>query len=107
MTRGARAEKAANKSARHRRTSMPDYNWNYRIDALGLEIIGLDTNAVDVGGLGGDGCHGHSPEVCNMCGWGSQVQNYLNGVRNEGEELLVKRAKASSAKTVLIMQHYN
>jgi hypothetical protein len=86
---------------------IPDYNWNYRIDALKLEILGLDTNAVDVGGLGGDGCHGHSPEVCNKCGWGSQVQDYLNGVMSKGEELLDQRATASNATTVLIMQHYN
>lgn len=86
---------------------MPGYYWNYYIPGAELEVVGLDTNNVDVNSLGGDGCHGHSREVCDKCGWGSQVRDYLNGVRSKGEELLVDRARASSAKTVLIMQHYN
>lgn len=86
---------------------MPNRYWNYFIPGIDLEILGLDTNAVDVGGLGGDGCHGHSPQVCETCGWGSEVQNYLNKIKQESEDMLEERAKVTQAKTTLIIQHYN
>ena len=33
---------------------MPDFNYRVTLNALNLEIYGLDQNKVDVGGIGGD-----------------------------------------------------
>merc|ERR1712159_505553 len=70
---------------------MPHYNWNYYIPDIDLEIVGLDTTNVDVGGIGGDGCYGHNRGVCDICGWGSEVQGHLDKVRWEGEAMLEER----------------
>ena len=33
---------------------MPDFNYRVTLNALNLEIYGIDQNKVDVGGIGGD-----------------------------------------------------
>merc|ERR1711971_460810 len=86
---------------------MPDYNWTYFIPGVDLEIIGLETNAIDVGGIGGNGAQGGGVATFQRCGGQGNVQNFLNGRKTAAEEHLDERARASSAKTVLIMQHYN
>lgn len=87
---------------------MPDYHWNYYIGGSAqLEILGIDTNAQDVGGLGGDGCGNGAKTTCQWCGGQGNMQNFLNGKKAEGEWMLDGRARASPAQTVLIMQHYD
>lgn len=85
---------------------IPDYSWNYEIPGAQLEIIGIDTNAVDVPNLGGDGCKNGARAACQKCGGQGKIQNFLNGEKAKGERLLDERAKSSEAKTVVIMQHY-
>lgn len=86
---------------------MPDFHWHYYIPGVDLEIIGLDTNALDVDGIGGDGC-GHGAKVtCDRCGGRDNLANSLNEKRRAGESHLDSRASISGAKTALIMQHYN
>jgi len=86
---------------------MPDYNWHYYVPGVDLEILGLDTNAVDVGGLGGNGCWGDASLACQMCGGQGNVQRFLDRKKSEGESLLDRRARNTTAKTTLIMQHYD
>lgn len=87
---------------------MPDYHWYYYIGGSAqLEILGLDTNARDVGGLGGDGCSNGAWLTCQTCGGQSNMQSYLDGKKASGEWMLDGRAQSSPAKTVLVMQHYD
>lgn len=85
---------------------IPDYYWHYLIPEIKLEVIGLDTNAVDVNGLGGDGCHGGAGETCKVCGGQSNIQNFLNQKKRDGEAYMDQRAKVTPATTVAILQHY-
>jgi len=86
---------------------MPDYFWHYYIPRVDLEIIGLDTNAVDAGGLGGNGCAGGASLTCQVCGGQGNIQSFLSGRKAAGEDYLDTRARTSTAKTALIMQHYD
>lgn len=86
---------------------MPDYYWYYYIAGVNLEILGLDTNAVDVGGIGGDGCKNGGRVVCQKCGGQAKVQKFLTDKMNAGESLLDERAKSTNATTAVILQHYS
>jgi len=86
---------------------MPDYSWYYEIPGAELAIIGHDTNSVDAGGLGGDGCGGGAAATCQRCGGQGNIQRFLDGKKAEGEGLIDQHARTTTAKTVLLMQHYN
>lgn len=86
---------------------MPDFYWHYSIPDVDLEIIGLDTNALDIYGLGGDGCKNGAKVVCSRCGGQNNVANFLNSKKSAGESYLDERASSTRAKTALIMQHYD
>lgn len=87
---------------------MPDYFWHYGpIPGVDLEVIGLDSNAVDVGNLGGDGCNGGARVTCEICGGQGNIQGFLSGKKADGEGYLDWRAKTTTAKTALIIQHYD
>jgi len=58
---------------------LPDYNYHYEIAEVGLELIAVDQNAVDVGGLGGDSS-GHR-KTFEICGGEGSVSGFLNLVR--------------------------
>lgn len=83
---------------------LPDYNYHYEIPEVGLELIAVDQNAVDVGGLGGD-ASGHR-NVFKICGGEGSVAGFLNLVKDSGEDLLRERAARGTASTVVIIQHY-
>ena len=94
---------------------MPDFNWRYTIDALNLEVYGLDQNYVDAGGIGGDDL-GHA-SVLQDCGFGSgtagdiAMQARLTEIGLAGEKLLVDSAALGAAdpsktRNVLVIQHY-
>lgn len=85
---------------------IPNYYWHYLIPEVQLEVIGIDTNAVDVNGLGGGGCHGGAAETCKVCGGTGNIQKFLNQKKGEGEGYMDQRAKSTSATTVAIIQHY-
>jgi len=85
---------------------IPDYFWHYLIPEIKLEVIGLDTNAVDVHGLGGGGCHGGAGETCKVCGGTGNIQSFLNKKKGEGEGYMDTRARTTPATTVAILQHY-
>jgi len=86
---------------------MPDYYYNYVVPGVDLEVIALDTNGLDAGGLGGDGCGGGASLTCQVCGGLGNIQSFLSGRKSAGESFLDERARASTAKTALIMQHYD
>merc|ERR1712194_942115 len=85
---------------------IPDYHWHYSIPEIQLEVIGLDTNAVDADALGGDGCGGGAKKTCEVCGGISNIKGFLNQKKNDGEAYMDQRAKVSTATTVAILQHY-
>lgn len=85
---------------------MPDYYWHYYINSINLEIVGLDTNAIDVGGIGGDGCKNGGKVVCEKCGGQGKIQEFLSGKKRAGESYLDERARTTNASTALIIQHY-
>jgi len=76
------------------------------IPDIQLEIIGLDTNAADVNGLGGGGCHGGAQKTCEVCGGINNIKGFLNQKKREGEAYMDQRARATPATTVAILQHY-
>eukprot|EP00927_Polykrikos_kofoidii_P001714 TRINITY_DN10670_c0_g1_i1.p1 TRINITY_DN10670_c0_g1~~TRINITY_DN10670_c0_g1_i1.p1 ORF type:complete len:451 (+),score=55.10 TRINITY_DN10670_c0_g1_i1:69-1421(+) len=86
---------------------IPGYYWSYYIPGVDLEVIGIDTNAVDVDGLGGNGWGGGARTTYNNCGGHDSVKGFLNDMKGKGEQLLDERAAKTTAKTALIMQHYN
>lgn len=105
--RGCKQFNGAQRPAGYEKYWMPDYHWHYYIPRVDLEIIGLDTNALDVGGLGGDGCTDGSSATCAACGGQGNMQSFLSGKKAAGEGYLDDRARTTTAKTALIMQHYD
>merc|ERR1712072_1329858 len=105
--RGCNQFNGAHRPAGTEKFWLPDYNWHYYIPGVDLQIIGLDTNALDVHGLGGNGCYGDASVACQMCGGEGNVRQFLDGKKAEAEALLDERAINSTAKTTLIMQHYD
>mmetsp|Transcript_25667 Transcript_25667/g.59961 ORF Transcript_25667/g.59961 Transcript_25667/m.59961 type:complete len:437 (-) Transcript_25667:396-1706(-) len=88
---------------------MPDFNYRVTLNALNLEIYGLDQNKVDVRGIGGDSS-GHV-QVDATCGGVSNLYSHLQEVGDAGESLLAESAamgahNASEVRNVLILQHY-
>jgi len=104
---GCRQFNGAHRPGGTERFWMPDYYWNYYVPGVDLEIIGLDTNAQDVGGLGGDGIKGGAAATFQRCGSQGLVQGFLSGKKGAGEQFLDQRARSSPAKTALILQHYD
>lgn len=105
--KGCKQFNGAHRPAGTEKYWLPDYNWHYYVPGVDLEIFGLDYNAVDIGGLGGNGCRGGASTTCEVCGGQSNIQSFLNGKKAEGESLLDARASVTTAKTTLIMQHYD
>lgn len=85
---------------------MAGYYYSYYIPGAEVEIIGIDTNAVDLSHLGGNGMGGGGRAVYQNCGGYAKVGSFLNQMKSEGEQHLDSRARDTKAKTVLIMQHY-
>jgi hypothetical protein len=90
---------------------LPDFNYRMRLDALNLEVFGLDQNYVDAKGIGG-GPDGQA-EVLAACGYGnwSGLEQRLHEIGRSGEELLSTAAakgahNASRTRNVLVIQHY-
>jgi hypothetical protein len=87
--------------------NMPDYNWYKEFPSAGLEVIGVESNTCDDDNLGGNGWVGGSaqvPEACNMTI--DQVKSFLRSKYEQGLALVKERARKTSARTVLIIQHY-
>eukprot|EP00930_Biecheleria_cincta_P025481 TRINITY_DN18146_c0_g1_i1.p2 TRINITY_DN18146_c0_g1~~TRINITY_DN18146_c0_g1_i1.p2 ORF type:complete len:195 (-),score=30.91 TRINITY_DN18146_c0_g1_i1:63-647(-) len=88
-----------------RRFWLPDYNYHYEIHEVDLEVIAIDTNGmVEPSLLGGD-WHGRA-EADDLCGGVAVSAAFLQKVAEAGRALLVERARAGTARTVLILQHY-
>lgn len=88
---------------------MPDFNYRVTLNALNLEIYGIDQNKADVGGIGGDSS-GHV-QVDAICGGDSALSTHLNDVGAAGEALLAESGakgahNSSEVRNVLILQHY-
>merc|ERR1712050_260991 len=66
----------------------------------------MGTNAVDVGGLGGDGCRNGARQTCATCGGYNNIKNFLDKKKGEGESYMDERARITPATTVAILQHY-
>ena len=81
-----------------------------RLDALNLEVFGLDQNYVDARGIGGDPS-GHT-DVVAACGYNATgLGDRLHEIGQSGEELLANSAaagakNASRTRNVLVIQHY-
>jgi len=81
---------------------LPDYYWHYLIPGVDLEVIGLDANSNDIRNLNGNGCK----NCAAVCGGIGNVTNFLTGKMKEGTSYLEQRARTTTAKTALIIQHY-
>lgn len=84
---------------------MPDYNYHYEIPEADLEVIAVDTNGkMDPNLIAGNAkARGIADDVC---GGRSVTESFLKAVAKAGDDLVVERAKKSTASTVLIIQHY-
>ncbi len=61
---------------------LPDYSYHYSIPELALELIAVDQNAVDIGGLGGDASgHQKTFELCG--GEGNVVARMRRALRSK------------------------
>eukprot|EP00931_Biecheleriopsis_adriatica_P076229 TRINITY_DN49960_c0_g1_i1.p1 TRINITY_DN49960_c0_g1~~TRINITY_DN49960_c0_g1_i1.p1 ORF type:complete len:436 (-),score=51.70 TRINITY_DN49960_c0_g1_i1:56-1363(-) len=105
--KGCKQFNGAHRPAGTEKFWMPDYYYHYFIEGVDLEVLGIDTNAHDVGGLGGDGCSHGAKTTCQWCGGEPGISGFLNMKKEQGEWHLDQRARESQAKTVLIMQHYD
>ncbi|CAE7879986.1 PAP3, partial [Symbiodinium microadriaticum] len=60
------ADKNPNRPGNTKLYWLPDYNYHYEIPEADLEVIAIDTNQVDIEGLGGDA--GGAWKMGNVCG---------------------------------------
>jgi hypothetical protein len=87
--------------------NMPDYNWYKAFPSAGLEVIGVESNTYDDNNLGGNGWGGGSSKVPEACGMTvDQVKQFLRSKYEQGLALVKERARKTTARTVLIIQHY-
>lgn len=84
----------------------PDYTYYYSIPALDFELVALDWNAYDIGGLGGNGLDHGASKMKDLCGGVSNVVANLNAIKDASTEVLNNRAEASASKNVAIIGHY-
>lgn len=82
---------------------LPDFGYFYSINKLSLEIIVLEESSHDCSDIGGG--YGSTMAFSN-CGGFDKGCSYLGKITNATEQLLIKRAKTSTATNILIMQHY-
>jgi len=83
---------------------LPDYSYHYELPEASLEVISIDTNWHAVGSFGGDAT-GHARAFAG-CGGQAVVQHHFLAVGKAARELLKARARANTANTVVISQHY-
>mmetsp|Transcript_7841 Transcript_7841/g.24544 ORF Transcript_7841/g.24544 Transcript_7841/m.24544 type:complete len:395 (-) Transcript_7841:228-1412(-) len=89
---------------------MPDFNYRTTLDALNLEVYGLDQNYVDVSGIGGSPV-GHAAVDMKCGGFQEDLARRLQDIGHSGEALLSEYAAkgahdASQTRNVLVLQHY-
>jgi len=82
---------------------LPDWGYFYSIEALSLEIIVLEESSHDCGDIGGG--YGSTMTFSN-CGGFDKGCSYLSKIDNATEQMLIERAKTSTATNILLMQHY-
>jgi hypothetical protein len=86
---------------------MPDFAYNYRIDDLDFELIGISNSVVDCpGGIGGGGEGGGATQTFGKCGSPQKACDKLRSIHNAGIKLIQDRAQNSKAKNILIFNHY-
>jgi hypothetical protein len=83
---------------------LPEYSYHYSIPEADVEVIAFDTNAVALDVLGGD-VSGHKRAFAR-CGGRKVVEAFLNAVEQASMDLLVRRAREGTARTVVLLQHY-
>ena len=86
---------------------MPDFAYFYRIPQLDLELIGLDLNWYDRGGIGGNGVDGGAAALKRVCGQEGPVFATLAAIRDASTRLLRERAQSPDrASNVALFSHY-
>merc|ERR1711972_170588 len=84
----------------------PDYTFFYTIPSLQFELVAMDWNAYDFGGLGGDGPYKSASRLREHCGSEGALRDSLNAIRDASTELMANRSALASAKNVAIIGHY-
>jgi len=85
---------------------MPDYTYFYSIPQLSFEIIAMDFNIYDFGGMGGNGPSGGARKVTDFCGGQENFRHALQIMKDASLKLFNERAEQSLAKNVAIVGHY-
>lgn len=89
---------------------LPDFNYRATLNALNLEIYGIDQNYHDVNGTGGN--NSTHQRVNAVCGGGDgALGTRLAAIGHSGEELLASGAAKGAhdpaqKRNVLVLQHY-
>jgi len=89
---------------------LPDFNYRATLDALNLEIYGIDQNYKDVSGIGGN--NSTHVKIDAVCGGGEKaLGERLTAIGHSGEALLATGAAKGAAdptqtRNVLVLQHY-
>ena len=89
---------------------LPDFNYRATLNALNLEVFGIDQNYKDVSGIGGN--NSTHVKVDEVCGGGEgALGDRLAAIGHSGEALLAASAARGAsdptqARNVLVLQHY-
>lgn len=89
---------------------LPDFNYRATLNALNLEVFGIDQNYKDVSGIGGN--NSTHVKVDAVCGGGEgALGDRLAAIGHSGEALLAASAARGASdptqtRNVLVLQHY-
>ena len=85
---------------------MPDFSYHVEIPDLKFELIVMEVNYIDSGGLGGNGIGGGASEVGRLCGGQSGINKKLKIIGDASIDVLNSRADKNN-KNFLLTNHYN
>eukprot|EP00443_Scrippsiella_acuminata_P077273 CAMPEP_0115441892 /NCGR_PEP_ID=MMETSP0271-20121206/37066_1 /TAXON_ID=71861 /ORGANISM="Scrippsiella trochoidea, Strain CCMP3099" /LENGTH=394 /DNA_ID=CAMNT_0002867709 /DNA_START=102 /DNA_END=1284 /DNA_ORIENTATION=+ len=87
---------------------MPDYTYFYSIPDLDFELVAMDWNSVDIGGLGGQGtcdtCGAHL--LLEYCGTQDALISSLTAIKDASTEVMNNRSATAASSNVAILGHY-
>ena len=88
---------------------LPDFSYYYCIPSeedCVVEVIAIDRNYIDYPGWGGDGMTKGASEVAGVCGGQQPAMDKSKLIYDAGQALLEARAQKTTAKFVIIINHY-
>eukprot|EP00405_Crypthecodinium_cohnii_P017363 CAMPEP_0206449624 /NCGR_PEP_ID=MMETSP0324_2-20121206/18209_1 /ASSEMBLY_ACC=CAM_ASM_000836 /TAXON_ID=2866 /ORGANISM="Crypthecodinium cohnii, Strain Seligo" /LENGTH=523 /DNA_ID=CAMNT_0053919055 /DNA_START=57 /DNA_END=1628 /DNA_ORIENTATION=- len=85
---------------------MPDYTYFYQIPELDFELLVLDWNKADFGGLGGDGPDKSASQLKQVCGGIDELDHGMTIIQEASKKLFFERIEQGTTNNVAILGHY-